>query len=582
MSENGITFKKVFGKPPAKPSPAPTPPPMASAPPLATPAMGVPKHQTSALPLIDLEKPAPARVPLELLQGSPSVAALSKAGFQTIEQLTDAVAQQFRLPRLELDTIDLSLELINFVPKELAEKHRIVPVFVSNEELSVACSDPTNHQLFDWLSRQIRRVVAIVISTPSEIERAQQRLYETRRSHALDDAGTDNVTKEDLAAASTIVNSFIAGAIEQKASDIHIEATERETIVRYRVDGALRQVETRGIELHAAIVSRIKVLAQLDISIHHAPQDGRIKLPSAAGDVDLRVSVLPTYWGEKVVCRLLDNRRASLPLDSLGFEQSQKEEFLKMIRSPYGLVLVTGPTGSGKSTTLYSALNAVRDPEVNVVTVEDPVEYQIAGINQVQVNAKRGLTFSGALRSILRQDPDVILVGEIRDHETGQLAAEAALTGHLVLSSVHTNDAVSSITRLTELGVEPYLVAPSLVGIVAQRLMRTVCKSCKEMYTPDPAELVAVGLPSVPPGTQIVRGRGCSACHRSGYLGRVAVREILTIDEELRAEITKKSSVEQLRAVAVSKGFKTMRFHALRLWLAGITTTREVIRVTRA
>ena len=557
-------MKDVIFKTPSIPKPAP------------------PKPQTTALPLIDLDKATPPRVPLELLQGNPSVAALSKAGFQTVEQLADAVAVQFRLPRLELDTIDLSLELTNLVAKDLAEKHHIVPVFVSAEELSIATSDPTNHQLFDWLSRQVRRVIAIVVSTPAEIERAQTRLYETRRAHALDDAGTDNVTKEDLAAASSIVNSIIAGAIEQKASDIHIEATEHDTIVRYRVDGALRQVETRGIELHPAIVSRIKVLAQLDIAIHHAPQDGRIKLPSAAGDVDLRVSVLPTYWGEKVVCRLLDNRRASLPLDSIGFEPSQRDEFLKMIKAPYGLVLVTGPTGSGKSTTLYSALNAVRDPEVNVVTVEDPVEYQIAGINQVQVNAKRGLTFAGALRSILRQDPDVILVGEIRDHETGQLAAEAALTGHLVLSSVHTNDAVSSITRLTELGVEPYLVAPSLLGIVAQRLMRTVCKSCRELYTPDPAELVAVGLQTLPPGTQIARGRGCSACHRSGYSGRAAVREILTVDDEIRAAITQKSSVDQLRAIAVAKGFRSMRFYALRLWLAGVTTTREVIRVTRS
>jgi len=521
-------------------------------------------------------------VPADLLgERAPSAAALSRAGFATVEQLYEAVAHQFKLPRLELDTVDLSLELATLIPKHVAEKHRFVPVFASAQEVSVASADPSNLQLFDWLARQLRRPVAVVVATPAEIERAQKRLYDPRRAQAIDEAAED-VSQEALAAASQIVNSIIAGAIEQRASDIHIEATERETVVRYRVDGALRQVETRPIELHAAMVSRIKVLAQLDISIRHAPQDGRIKLPSAAGDIDLRVSVLPTYWGEKVVCRLLDNRRAALPLEAIGFEPVQREEFLKLARAPYGLVLVTGPTGSGKSTTLYAALNAVRDPEVNVVTVEDPIEYQISGINQVQVAPKRGLTFATALRSILRQDPDVILVGEIRDQETGQLAAEAALTGHLVLSSLHTNDALSSITRLTELGVEPYLVAPSLLGVIAQRLMRAVCRSCRETYAPDPAEVAAVGLTAVPAGTQVARGRGCSACHRTGYAGRLAVRELLTVDDEMRSLIARRATVDDMRAAAVRKNFKTMRFHALRLWLAGLTPTREVIRVTRA
>jgi type II secretory ATPase GspE/PulE/Tfp pilus assembly ATPase PilB-like protein len=375
---------------------------------MRTPAKVPPKpaHATDEVPVHTEASVVRKHVPVELLgERAPSVAALSRAGFATVEQLYEAVAAQFRLPRLELDGVDLSLELATLIPKNVAEKHRFVPVFASADEVSVASSDPSQLQLFDWLSRQLRRPVAVVVATPAEIERAQKRLYEPRRAHAIDEAAED-VSLEALAAASQVVNGIIAGAIEQKASDIHIEATERETIVRYRVDGALRQVETRSIELHAAIVSRIKVLAQLDISIRHAPQDGRIKLPSAAGDVDLRVSVLPTYWGEKVVCRLLDNRRAALPLEAIGFEPAQRDEFLKLVRAPYGLVLVTGPTGSGKSTTLYAALNAVRDPEVNVITVEDPVEYQIAGINQVQVAPKRGLTFASALRSILRQDPD--------------------------------------------------------------------------------------------------------------------------------------------------------------------------------
>jgi type IV pilus assembly protein PilB len=538
--------------------------------PNATPAAGVPVKASGP----------PARVPLDLLRDrAPSAVTLARAGYGTVDQLYEAVAAQFHLARMKLDEAELALDLINLVPKELSTKHHIVPVYSSAEELTIAACDPTQLPLFDWLARQIKRPVTVVIATPAEIQRAQSRLYEVRRAPGDD---PDDVSQEDLAAASNIVNAIIAGAIEQHASDIHIEATERETVVRYRVDGALRQVRAHAIELHRAIVSRIKVLAQLDITIRHVPQDGRIKLPSAAGDIDLRVSILPTYWGEKVVCRLLDNKRAMLPLEQLGFDPADRERFTRMVKSPYGLVLVTGPTGSGKSTTLYAAINAVRDPELNIVSVEDPVEYQIGGINQVQIQTKRGLTFPGALRSILRQDPDVILVGEVRDKETGVIAAEAALTGHLVLTSLHTNDAISAITRLLELGIEPYLVAPSLLGIVAQRLIRCVCTECKEMYEPDPTELAALDLPSIPAGTRVARGRGCAACHGSGFKGRAAVRELLSVDDELRVMIAKGANTEELRANVISKGFRTIRFHALRLWLSGVTTTREIIRVTRS
>jgi type IV pilus assembly protein PilB len=540
------------------------------------------RHQTPAHGVaVTKAQGQPARVPLDLLRDrNPSAVTLARAGYGTIDQLYDAVASQFNLARMKLDEVELALDLVNLVPKELSTKHHIVPVYASAEELTVASCDPTQLPLFDWMARQIKRPVNVVIATPHEIQRAQARLYEVRRAPTAED--DENVSQEDLAAASNIVNGIIAGAIEQHASDIHIEATERETVVRYRVDGALRQVEARSIELHRAVVSRIKVLAQLDITLRHVPQDGRIKLPSAAGDIDLRVSILPTYWGEKVVCRLLDNKRAMLPLEQLGFEPAERERFTRMVKSPYGLILVTGPTGSGKSTTLYAAINAVRDPELNIVSVEDPVEYQIGGINQVQIAPKRGLTFPGALRSILRQDPDVILVGEVRDKETGVIAAEAALTGHLVLTSLHTNDAISAITRLLELGIESYLVAPSLLGIVAQRLIRCVCTECREMYEPDPSELAALDLPSVPPGTRVARGRGCSHCHGSGYKGRAAVRELLTVDDELRVMIAKGANSEELRANVIAKGFRTIRFHALRLWLSGVTTTREIIRVTRS
>jgi type IV pilus assembly protein PilB len=537
----------------------------------ATPPAGVPVRTPASR----------AAAAVELVKGRKlSTAALSAAGFTSIDEVIDVVAKQFRLPRLELDTIALEPELGNLVPRALAERHRIVPVFASAQELSLAVSDPTQIEVVDWLSRELKRTVTTVLATPSEIDRALRRLYEPKPTGSSLEVDV-NVSQEALLEATPIVNGIIVGALEQGASDIHVEATERDTVVRYRVDGALRLVESRPIELHPAVVSRIKVLANLDISIRQIPQDGRIKLKHNGTDIDLRVSVLPTYWGEKVVCRVLDNKRAALPLDELGFTGQERAIFDRMISAPYGLLLVTGPTGSGKSTTLYAALNAVKTPDVNIVTVEDPVEYQIAGINQVQVNVKRGLTFSGALRSILRQDPDIVLVGEIRDHETGVIAAEAALTGHLVMSSLHTNDAVGSITRLTEMGIEPYLVAPSLVGVIAQRLVRRNCTHCSEPHRPEPVDLEGLGLPDLPANVTFMRGKGCEVCQKTGYKGRVAIRELLEVTDPIRAMIARGATADELRAHVDASGFRSMRFAALRLLLAGTTSAREVLRVTR-
>jgi len=526
---------------------------------------------------------APARhIPIDLLRDrAMSAATLARVGCSSIEELADVVAAQYQLPRLALDTVDLSRDGAGLLSRARAEQHRVVPVFASAQELTLAVSDPTPFEFFDWLAHELKRSVVIVVSTPGEIQRAQRRLYDAPTIPSLDADADADVSQEALAEASTIVSRIFATAIAQRASDIHFEATERLTVVRFRVDGVLRQVETRPIELHPAIVSRIKVLAQLDISIRQMPQDGRIRLTTGAS-VDLRVSVLPTYFGEKVVCRLLDNTRAAMPLESLGFEPGHERDVMRMLQSPYGLLLVTGPTGSGKSTTLYAALNAVKTPEVNVVTIEDPVEYQIPGINQVPINVRRGLTFANALRSILRQDPDVILVGEIRDEETGVLAAEAALTGHLVLSSLHTNDAIGAVLRLSEMGVAPYLISPTLLGVVSQRLVRKVCLACIERYEPGANELETIGLPSVPAGTKVARGRGCAACHASGLSGRTAVREVLCIDETMRTMISRGVTADELRVYAAKIGFRTMRFSALRLWLAGVTSTREVIRVTRS
>jgi type IV pilus assembly protein PilB len=518
---------------------------------------------------------------------APSRTVLLAAGFESLEACAQAVADSLKLPRLALEGVELGAELAQLLPRATVEKHRLLPVFSTPTEVTVATCDPTRLELFDWLERELRRRVLPVVSHAPELESAIARLYETVSLTVVsEDEEAEQaalaMSARDLEEASQVVDRLIARAVELRASDLHLEASAQGTVVRLRVDGMLRQVETRPPELHNALVSRIKVLASLDISERQAPQDGRIKLRRTRGDIDLRVSVLPTYYGEKVCCRILDNTRASLPLTELGFEPEALSRLERLVRAPYGLVLVTGPTGSGKSTTLYGALNAVRSPELNVVTVEDPVEYQLPGINQVQVNAKRGMTFVGALRAILRQDPNVILVGEIRDRETGALAAEAAMTGHLVLASLHTNDAPSAVTRLQEMGIEPYLLAPSLIGVLAQRLARKVCHECADAYLPDADELEALGLPGLPPGVTFRKGRGCEACLHTGHKGRTAVRELLEVDGNLRAAIGRGASSEELRRQGESAGFRGMRFEALRKLFAGEISSAEVLRLTRA
>lgn len=513
--------------------------------------------------------------------GELPLSALQAAGFQSLEHVTRCVADQLKLPRIDLDSIDLLASLATIIPRPMAERHRLVPVFASEGEITIATAEPSRFELFDWLAHEVRRQVVAVVASPQEVARAVKRLYEPLEIAVEPSEAAVEVSTEAAEQAAPFVDQIVMRAVELRASDIHIEAGEKLTTVRYRVDGMLRVAQEVPVDRHAAIVSRIKVMALLDISERQAPQDGRIKIRRAKGDIDLRVSVLPTYFGEKVCCRILDNSKACLPLAELGFDPEQLATFERLVRVPFGLLLVTGPTGSGKSTTLYGALNTVRSPEINIVSVEDPVEYQLPGINQVQVNPKRGLTFANALRSILRQDPNVVLVGEIRDQETGVIAAEAALTGHLVMASMHTNDATSAITRLTEMGIEPYLVAPALVGVIAQRLLRKICPSCSEKYDVTGPELAALGLEALPPELRLSRGRGCEQCQRTGYLGRVAVRELLEVSEPLRLAIGKGAQAGELRALAVANGFKSMRMQALRRLFAGVTSAQEVIRVTK-
>jgi type IV pilus assembly protein PilB len=377
-----------------------------------------------------------------------------------------------------------------------------------------------------------------------------------------------------------LVDKILRLAVEDGASDIHVEPGENALMVRFRVDGILQKRFTFSMMMCAAIVSRLKIISELDISERQRPQDGRIHLRLRDSDLEFRVSVLPVHYGEKVVLRILDRKNVRVELKQLGLSKENLAVFDSLVRQPNGIVLVTGPTGSGKSTTLYAALNAINSIEKNIVTVEDPIEYQIPLINQVGVNAKRGLTFAGALRSFLRQDPDIIMVGEIRDPETGTIAAEAALTGHLVLSTLHTNDAPSTVTRLLEMGIPPFLMAPTLQGILAQRLVRRICVHCKEGYDPSPAELAEAQLQSLAGQIQFYRGRGCERCAGTGYKGRTGIHEVLKVDEKIRELIAERASVSLIRQAAMAKGFRELRFDGLKKVVAGLTTLDEVIRVT--
>jgi len=510
----------------------------------------------------------------------PTSTELQALGFSSMDDLVQALADRLKVPKLRLTGLELAPALADVLPRAQAEKLRVIPVAASAEEVTLATDDATRMDVFDWLGKELHREIVVVVATPAEIDDALARLYRggTAAPVVANDVDVAEVSPEDIDRASDFVDRLMAQAIEAKASDLHVEAGAHGTVVRMRIDGVLRVVETRPKDPHVAIVSRIKVLAQLDIAQHHVPQDGRMKLRG----MDVRVSVLPTQHGEKVVCRILDSTRAARPLAMLDFEAEDLAIFLEMIRQPYGLLLVTGPTGSGKSTTLYGAINDIRSDEINIVTVEDPIEYQLPGINQVQVNAKRGLTFASALRSILRQDPNVVLVGEMRDRETGAIAAEAALTGHLVLSTLHTNDAAEAVTRLVEMGIEPHAFAPALVGVVAQRLLRRVCTECTERYRPDALEVATLGLSELPVGTTFARGRGCRACHGTGYRGRTAIREILPGSDSVPRAILARVSTAEIREEASRHGFRNLRFAALRKLFAGVTTTAEVMRLTRS
>ena len=450
-------------------------------------------------------------------------------------------------------------------------------------------------ELISELQRKFKKPIKVMVAKESEIENMINEIYgerttievskEVERAEEIFASEIEETTKDILeekgeAPIIRFVNALFFQAVKERASDIHIEPAEKETVIRMRIDGVLHEIIRINKSLHEPIVSRIKVMSRLDIAEKRIPQDGKIKLKVAGKDIDVRVSTLPTIFGERVSLRILDRTATILKIEELGMEDDTIEKMKQLIKKTYGMILITGPTGSGKTTTLYACLSEINSPGINIITIEDPIEYQLKGINQIQVNPKVGLTFATGLRSILRQDPDVIMVGEIRDGETASIAIHAALTGHLVLSTLHTNDAPSAITRLIDMGIEPYLISSAVFATLAQRLVRKICQKCKVPYEPDQKELDLVGLTQdqIPDGI-LYKGRGCKECFGTGFKGRIGIFELFLIDDEIRELINSKADSMKLKSVGISKGMRTLREDGILKVIKGITTVQELARV---
>jgi general secretion pathway protein E len=514
--------------------------------------------------------------------------------------LLKALSIQFDMPFFShIPTEDLNTDFAEKVPIQFLKKYKIVPVFTSNEA-SVAVNDPLEFQSLDDL-RQVLGWdgVQTVLAPYSAISSAINFAYDLSRDSAerviqdMHEEDSDLILSEieeigDLlddtsdAPIIKLVNLILSQAVKSRASDIHIEPYQNKLKVRYRVDGILYDMLAPPKHIQSTLVSRIKVMAKLNIAEKRLPQDGRIEIRIADKNVDIRVSTLPTGFGERVVLRLLDKSSVLLRLSDLGLPEDRLKLLNKLIRMPHGIVLVTGPTGSGKTTTLYAALTIINHPDINIITVEDPVEYQIEGIGQIQVNPKIGLSFANGLRSIVRQDPDVILVGEIRDLETAEIAIQSALTGHLVFSTLHTNDSASAVTRLIDMGIEPFLVSSSVMAILAQRLVRVICNHCKEAYTPDAESLENVGIThEMLADRKIYRGKGCPLCLNTGYKGRAGIFELMILDDTIKNLILKTQDSNAIKHKAIGQGMITLRQDGARKVLDGITTIEEVFRITQ-
>jgi type IV pilus assembly protein PilB len=531
--------------------------------------------------------------------GSSVIRELVRLGFTTEDALTEFLAKQFSIEKVDLSPSEIEDSVFSLVPPQLVQKHQLVPVKLLGSTLTVAMADPTDLVAINEVKFITGYGVRVMLAPPSAIKKTlDHRFGGVSYDEVLKKFGdgemeviheTDDVNLQELQQATmeapvvTLVNAILADAAKRRASDIHIEPYEKIFRVRFRVDGVLQEIMSPPLRLKNPLVSRLKVMAGLDIAERRLTQDGRIKLKmGVGGELDIRVSVLPTLFGEKVVMRLLDKSNLQLDMSKLGFDPPTLKDFLEAIHKPYGMILITGPTGSGKSTTLYSALSELNKPDVNISTAEDPVEYNLVGINQLQVREQIGLTFAAALRSFLRQDPDIIMVGEVRDLETAQIAVKAALTGHLVLSTLHTNDAPSTVDRLINMGVETFLLISSINLIAAQRLVRRICEKCKESAEVSPEILINLGVDpaEVGAGFSTFHGRGCGNCNGTGYRGRLAIYEVMVMHEGLKELILRNASVVELKREAVKQGMSTLRMSALQKVREGLTTIEETVRVT--
>jgi type IV pilus assembly protein PilB len=515
---------------------------------------------------------------------------LVDSGVLTESQLVAALAQQIGMRFVDLTDFAVDGAALLLVPQAVCRRYNALPIGWDDGHLLVAMSDPANVFALDDIRSITNADVRPVVATKSDVVAAINRYF--RADSDLDDltmaldqeedenlAGLKEVTEE--APIVKFVNLLITQAINDRASDIHIEPNERDLRVRFRIDGVLHDIMRSPRNIQSGVISRLKIMAEINIAERRIPQDGRLSVTVGGKKIDLRVATLPTVWGEKVVMRVLDNSTAMLTLSDLGFSQDNYDRYSTSFTKPYGMILVTGPTGSGKSTTLYATLNIVSRPEVNVITVEDPVEYRIPGINQVQTNVKAGLTFAAALRSILRSDPDVVLIGEVRDHETAQIAIEAALTGHLVLTTLHTNDAPSAITRLIEMGIEPFLVGSAMDAVLAQRLARRLCSKCKEAYVPEPGVLLSSRYPwqDGEPIPTLYRPIGCSACSKTGYKGRLALHEVMAVTEEIERMAVTGASAVDIKKIATQQGMRSLRLDGMDKVLLGVTSLEEILRI---
>ena len=526
--------------------------------------------------------------------------ALINGGIITEDDLIAALQKQLGIEYVDLSKASIPTNLAQILPKNIAEQYQVIPVKVVNDGLYLAMSDPMNFYAMEEVRKATRKRVVPMVATASAIEHAITILYgnegaaraiEEMRREAGSAVSNETATADNTFAANQLdndpegsaptvrlVNSVLERAITERCSDIHMEPRENDLRVRMRIDGVMREILVVPKELQSSVISRLKVMSGMNISERRIPQDGRFNVRVRQKDIDLRVSTLPTVYGEKIVMRLLDKSGTKLSKEVVGLVGADLEKYEHMLRCRSGVLLIAGPTGSGKSTTMYTMIDDLNTPDVNLVTLEDPVEYNVAGINQVPINEKTGMTFASGLRSILRQDPDIIAVGEIRDGETAEIAMRAAITGHVVLSTIHTNDAVGTIERLNDIGVEPFLTSSALRGVISQRLVRRVCTRCRKPYTPTEEEIELLGG-DIPLGAKFYRGEGCPECSNRGYKGRIAVFEMLLLTRSIRALVSAGAKREVIEEQLKKESFVTLHENAVRLVLEGTTTVDEVVRV---